>query len=228
SGVKPLPLAVRGRLQRGNALRGDLAVQLVQLAVVAVLGRPEAVRILVRTLGGLFRVNDLLGRVLAKALDPKGGQQRVAVGEANEQPQRASLQGLVAQVLHEGRRHVVRVGLVRHLQVENLQHARPAQVEAERLPGSLDETDHLSVLLGDVHQGFLRQGQQRGKRRAEQRPQSRGGRFGLAQANVRRAVHLFDAREVEQAGGSHLHWWAPVFARRTNSRCKRRSPLSSG
>src|SRR2546430_16947514 len=41
AGVKRLPFAVCGRLQLGNALRGDLAVQLIELAVVAALRSEE-------------------------------------------------------------------------------------------------------------------------------------------------------------------------------------------
>jgi hypothetical protein len=96
-------------------------------------------------------------------------------------------------MVHEGGRHFFGVRFVGHLQVQDLEHRGAAQVEAERLAGRLDVSDHFAAFLSDVDQRLLRELQKRRERRAEERPQPRGRRRGLAQADVRRAVHLFDA-----------------------------------
>src|SRR5712692_6851133 len=128
-------------------------------------------------------------------------------------------------MLDEGGRDLVAIGSFRHLEVQHLQHPRAAQVEAKRLARRLDETDDLAVLFGDVDERLLRQRQQRRKRGAQERPQPCGGRPGLAQANVFRPVHLLDSGKIEEAGGAQLH---RIAASRTNSRCRRRSLVSSG
>ncbi|OLB87468.1 MAG: hypothetical protein AUI15_29590 [Actinobacteria bacterium 13_2_20CM_2_66_6] len=51
-------------------------------------------------------------------------------------------------------------------------------------------------------------------------------RGGLAQLDIGGAMHLLDAGKVEQSGRANSQ--VRELARRTNSRCSRRSPLSSG
>src|SRR5207245_4554601 len=107
AGVQCLPLAVGGRLELGDALRRDLPIELVEVAVVATLEWPQAVRVLVGPALRLVRVDDLLRGVLPKSLEAECGQHRITVGHADEQAQRAALQRLVAQMLHQGRRDLV-------------------------------------------------------------------------------------------------------------------------
>ena len=203
--MERLPLPVRGSLELGNALWRHLAVELVHVAVVAALHRPQTLGIVVGALPWLFRVDDLLGGVLAEPLDAEGRQQRIAIRETDEEPQSSSLQRLVAQVLHQGGRNLIRVRPVGDLQIEHLQDAGAAQVQAEGLPGSLDESDDFPVFLRHVHERLLRQREQRGQRRAEEGPQARSRGRGFAQLDIGGAMHLFDACQVEQSGGPNLH-----------------------
>src|SRR5205823_13559453 len=99
------------------------------------------------------------------------------------------------------------------------------QVKAQRLARRLDEADDLAPVLRDVDERLLRQRQERGECRAEQRPQARRGRRGFVGMILGGAVKLFDPTEVEQSCRAQLH---DAEAMRTNSRCSRRSPDSSG
>jgi len=86
---------------------------------------------------------------------PESGQKRVALGQPNEEPQRALLEGLVGEVLHQRRGHLIGFSFILHLEVQDLEHPRASQVEAQRLARGLDEANDLSVLFGDVDQRLL-------------------------------------------------------------------------
>ena len=132
--MKRPPLAVCRRFELRNALWGDLAIQLVEKAVVAATDGPRPLGKLIRAHHGLVRIHHDLGGVLAEPSQPENREQRVALGQANEQPVRAPLERLVAEVLDQGRGDLIGVGSVCHLQVEDLQHCGAGQVQPERLP----------------------------------------------------------------------------------------------
>ncbi len=128
------PIAIRGSFELRHTLRCDLAVQLVQPAAVGATHLTRAVGRLSQALGHPVRIDHDLGRVLPEAAHPEHRKQRVAVGDAHEQPLRATGKRLVAQVLDQRGRHLVGVGPFGHLQVQHLHDLRPRQVEAALLP----------------------------------------------------------------------------------------------
>ncbi len=242
------PVSIRRRLQLGHPLRRDLPIKLVQAS-------PVAASHLTRALGGLrqpsfrlVRIDHHLGGVLTKAAEAEHGQQGIAVRQADEQPLGTALERLVAKVLDQRRRHIVGRP-IDHLQVEHLQHLCARKLQAPLAPGRLHVADHLAAVLGHVDEGLLREGQERRQRGAEQRPQPRSRRLGSVHHHIRRPVHLLDAREVEQSRRPQLQLvhhpgivlpvdrappsatfrcGALVLAIRTNSSCRRLSPVSSG
>jgi len=115
----------------------------------------RAIGCLSKALARLVGINDHLGRVLPEATHPEHGKQGVAVGDPHEQPLRPTRQRLVAKVLDQRRRDLVRIRAFGDLQVQHLQDLRPRQVEAALLPRGLHVADHLAAIVRDVDERLL-------------------------------------------------------------------------
>ena len=190
--------------------------------------RPETGELRALLAAGLLGVEDALQGVLAKTVVAEDRRQRIVERKPDEEPQHASFERLVGQVLEQKAGGFVGVGRGVEAEVQDLEGGRTDETDRGRAVGGLDETNDLSFVFDHVEEGLVVKGRQnRGEGLADERPElHRAAAGGLRELPATLLLDLLDSSQIAEVGGPN--GGAHAVTSRRNSRWRRRSPLSSG